>query len=86
MLCGKVPCKGRPKARRKRIPGAARSFFHRLARARGGVPQQGGFPCWARSAVIARGVLRGVPAERVTGALGRALRRRYSAGEGEPSP
>jgi hypothetical protein len=39
-LCGKVPCKGMPKARRKRIPGAARSFFHQLARARDGVHQQ----------------------------------------------
>jgi len=41
----------RPAAgRRKRIPGAARSFFHRLARARSGAPQQVWFPCWARSA------------------------------------
>jgi hypothetical protein len=32
----------RPAAgRRKRIPGAARSFFHRLARARSRAPQQG---------------------------------------------
>ena len=41
----------RPAAgRRKRIPGAARSFFHRLARARSGAPQQVWFPCRARSA------------------------------------
>ena len=32
----------RPAAgRRKRIPGAARSFFHHLARARSSAPQQG---------------------------------------------
>ena len=44
----------RPAAgRRKRIPGAARSFFHRLARARSGAPQQAWFPCWARNAGIA---------------------------------
>jgi hypothetical protein len=43
-LCEKVPCKGVPEARRKRIPGAARSFFHQLARARDGVHQQVWFP------------------------------------------
>ena len=32
------------------MPGAARSFFHRLAHARSGAPQQVWFPGWARSA------------------------------------
>jgi hypothetical protein len=36
----KLP-EGSAEGRRKRIPGAARSFFHRLARARSRAPQQG---------------------------------------------
>jgi hypothetical protein len=60
-LCGKVPCKGMPEARRKRTPGAARSFFHQLARARDGVHQQVWLPNLARSAGIAFGLC--VPSE-----------------------
>ena len=70
MLCGKVPCKGRPKARRKRTPGAARSFSHQLARARDGVPQQVWFPCWSAKR---RDSLWGTP---------HALRKQFGHGNG----
>lgn len=43
---------GRPQARRKRIPGAARSVFHQLARARDGVPQRVWLPIQAQDAPI----------------------------------
>jgi hypothetical protein len=79
--------------RRKRIPGAARSFFHRLARARSRAPQQVWFPCRARSVEIAfavvfvlcGGALRGgwLPA-----GMGRGRRRHHrwlERGKGAPS-
>jgi hypothetical protein len=40
MVWEKWPVFGPAAGRRKRIPGAARSFFHRLARARSRAPQQ----------------------------------------------
>jgi hypothetical protein len=69
----------RPAAgRRKRIPGAARSFFHHLARARSSAPQQGWFPCRARSAgdcVCCCFVLRGGVAGRNRGCYECMVRR-----------
>ncbi len=57
-----------------------------LLRAPGETPQQVWFPCWARSAWIAFGVLRGVPAERVTEELGRCFLPAQLCSQGEISP
>jgi hypothetical protein len=48
--CGKSGPKGLAEGRRKRILGAARSFFHRLVHARSGAPQQVWFLCSSATA------------------------------------
>src|SRR6266568_3652296 len=57
-----------------------------LSRARDGVPQEAWFPCFARSAEIVFGALRGVPAAGVTEEWAGSLCRRTLQAGGITSP
>jgi hypothetical protein len=71
----KWPVFGPAEGRRKRIPGAARSFFHRLARARSRAPQQGLVSLLGAKAreIVFRGGVAGRNRPAMEGGGGRAL-------------
>jgi hypothetical protein len=77
----------RPAAgRRKRIRGAARSFFHHLARARSSAPQKGLVSLQGRGAHECFGGVAGCPRSGSDGRVSRFISPAYTAGRGIHTP